>query len=223
MASRQSLSGGFSIQALKDGLEAPPPGTLGPGLPRVRLMIGMAEAVAEKGYGATTIADVVRHARVSRRTFYEHFEDKEDCFLAAYDGASALILKMIAGASAPDLPWERRMMAALSAYLDGMVQEPALTRVFLVDVLSAGPKALARRREVHERFAAQQRALVEELRAERPEVQELSPAMSMALVAAMDELVLLAVQDGVEEGRIETLRDTAASLLTAVVMRRSDP
>jgi hypothetical protein len=47
--------------------------------------------------------------------------------------------------------------------------------------------------------------------------------MSMALVAAMDELVLLAVQDGVEEGRIETLRETAASLLTAVVMRRSDP
>jgi AcrR family transcriptional regulator len=185
----------------------------------VRLTIGMAEAVAEKGYGGTTIADVVRHAKVSRRTFYEHFEDKEACFLAAYDGAAALILDTIARGAGSQLPWEERIMAGLDAYLDGMVQEPALTRVFLVEILGAGPRALARRREVHERFAAQQRALVDELRAERAEIAELSPAMSMAVVAAINELVLLAVEQTEEGGSVELLRETAAELLQAVVTR----
>lgn len=210
---------GFSIRAMKEGLEAPPPGTLGPGLHRVRLMIGMAEAVAEKGYGATTISDVVRYAKVSRRTFYEHFGDKEACFLAAYDGAAALILDAVARAARPGRPWDERMMAGLRAYLDGMVQEPALTRVFLVEILGAGPRALARRRRVHERFAAQQRSLVDDLRAERPELAELTPAMSMALVAAINELVLLAVEQAEEGGRIEALRETAAELLRAVITR----
>ncbi len=210
---------GFSIRALKAGLEIPPPGTLGPGLHSVRLMIGMAEAVAEKGYGATTISDVVRHAKVSRRTFYEHFDDKEACFLAAYDGAAALILDAVARAARPGRPWDERMMAGLRAYLDGMVQEPALTRVFLVEILGAGPRALANRRRVHERFAAQQRALVDALRVERPELAELTPAMSMALVAAINELVLLAVEEAAEGTQTEALGETAADLLRAVVTR----
>ena len=126
---------------------------------------------------------------------------------------------MTADAAAPSLPWEERMMAGLAAYLDGMVQEPALTRVFLVEILGAGPGALARRRQVHERFAAQQRALVDELRAERPELPELTPAMSMALVAAINELVLLAVEKAAEGGLTEALRETAADLLRAVITR----
>ena len=209
----------FSIEALREGLETPPPGTLGPGLPRVRLMIGMAEAVAEKGYAATTIADVVRHASVSRRTFYEHFEDKEACFLAAYEGAAALILDIVARAAGREGPWEERLMGGLSAYLDAMVEEPALTRVFLVEILGAGPRALERRREVHERFASLQRAMVEALRADHPELAQLSPPMSIALVAAINELVLLAVEEAPDAERIDALRETAAELLRAVIGR----
>ena len=52
---------------------------------RERLIAGLAEAVAEKGYGGTTIADITRHAAVSRRTFYEHFDGKDECFVAAFD------------------------------------------------------------------------------------------------------------------------------------------
>ena len=207
----------FSIQALKEGVEAPPPGTLGPGLHRVRLMIGMAEAVAEKGYASTTISDVVRHARVSRRTFYEQFEDKEDCFLAAYEGAAGLILEAIAAAAGKARTWEGRMTAGLRAYFDGMVQEPGLTRVFLVDILGAGPRALERRRQVHERFAAQQRALVDELRVDQPGLAELSPAMSLALVAAINELVMLAVEEAQAGRGTGPLREAAADLLRAVV------
>ena len=218
-----ATTAGFSIEALKDGLQAPPPGTLGPDLHRVRLLIGMAEAVAEKGYAATTISDVVRHAKVSRRTFYEHFADREACFLAAYDGAASLILDMVARAAKPQLPWEERLLAGIDAYLGGMVQEPALTRVFLVEILGAGQRALAHRRAVHERFAAQQRALVDDLRSERPQVAELTPAMSMALVAAINELVLLAVEKPGDGSGVDELGETAADLLRTVIGRPAGP
>ena len=63
---------------------------------RARLTAGLADAIAEKGYAAATIADVVRHARVSKRTFYEHFADKEACFLALYSESSDELLALIA-------------------------------------------------------------------------------------------------------------------------------
>jgi hypothetical protein len=97
-----------------------------------------------------------------------------------------------------------------------MVQEPALTRVFLVEILAAGPRALILRRRVHERFAEQQRALVEELRRARPELPELSPAMSLAAVAAVNELVLLAL----DEDAGVAIEDLTLELLGAVVVGR---
>src|SRR4051812_42933268 len=84
----------------------------GPGH-RERLVLGMVTAVAERGYAATTITDVVRHARVSRRTFYEHFADKEACFLAAYDAVSDAVLADIAGAAEEAAGWESRVLAAV--------------------------------------------------------------------------------------------------------------
>ena len=72
--------------------------------PRARLEAGLAEAIAEKGYAAATIADVVRHARVSKRTFYEHFADKEECFLALYSDSSDELLALIAEAAWGDEP-----------------------------------------------------------------------------------------------------------------------
>ena len=218
MAEGVTTTGGFSLQALREGLHGPAATAMGADPHRARLLIGMAESVAEKGYVAVTIADVVRHAKVSRRTFYEHFRDKEECFLAAYEGAATLILDTIARAAAAAPPQERTA-AALDAYLDGMVQEPALTRVFLVEILAAGPRALALRRRVHERFAEQQRALVEELRRARPELAELSPAMSLAAVAAVNELVLVALDEDAEVG-VGDLRTTALELLRAVVVGR---
>src|SRR3954447_24211790 len=65
---------------------------------RGRLLDAMAEAVAQHGYGATTVAHVVALAGVSRKTFYEHFADKEDCFLALYDAGIAYVLGRIADA-----------------------------------------------------------------------------------------------------------------------------
>ena len=98
---------------------------------RQRMLKAMALAVYEKGYTGTAVADVVAGAGVSRETFYQHFADREACFLAAYE-----------------------VDRALRAYLDLLASEGAMARVFLVDVYAAGPQALQRRREVQEDFTA---------------------------------------------------------------------
>jgi AcrR family transcriptional regulator len=120
---------------------------------RGRMLEAMAEAVAEKGYTHMAVADVVSGAGVSRETFYQHFADKEECFLAAYEMAVDTMRQAMADALAgrPSDPLAR-FDRALRAYLDLLSSEGAVARVFLVDVYAAGPRALERRREVQEDF-----------------------------------------------------------------------
>src|SRR5512132_1127180 len=147
---------------------------------RLRLLEGMAEAVNEKGYAATTIADVVRHSRVSKRTFYEHFADREACFLACYAHGGELALGAVAAAAGPRGPWPERVRAATRAYLSVLGARPALTRTLLVEVHAAGPRALALRRAVLRQFAGLLCELVEAGRRDHARLPELTPAMSTA-------------------------------------------
>ena len=184
---------------------------------RGRLLVAIVEAVAAKGYPATTIADVVARARVSRRTFYEHFADKESCFLAAYDAAADLLLAAIEDAvTPPGRPWAQRLTAGVDAYLTGVAQEPALIRVFQIEVLGAGSRALARRRLVLRRFAELLRRLVAEGVRDEPRLHPLSDATALAIVGGVNELVLAAVEDD-RIGEIPALREAAAELLGGVL------
>ncbi len=188
---------------------------------RVRLLEGMAAAVDEKGYFATTIGDIVRHARVSKRTFYEHFSDKEDCFLACYSFGGEQALRAIAQAAGSAGPWQQRVHAATHAYLATLQAEPALTRTLLLEVHAAGPRALALRRTVLQRFAQLLRDLVEESRRCHPELRPLTPAMSTALVGGINELVLHTVEQG-HAGRLTELTETITDLVRAVLSGATD-
>ena len=128
---------------------------------RGRMLEGMAEAVAEKGYLATTVADVIARAGVSRKTFYEQFSDKEDCFLAAYDTGVELLLAALREAGSGEQDLLERARTRTRAYLETLAGEPAFARTFLIEVVAAGPAAQARRDAVHERFAALLREQVE--------------------------------------------------------------
>jgi len=124
---------------------------------RGRMLAAMATAVGEKGYGAVAVADVIARAGVSRRTFYEHFDNKEECFLAAYDAGVESMLAAIddaIGAAASDGPLAIAR-AGTARYLETLAANPAFARTFLVEVLAAGPRALERRAAVHARFAEQ--------------------------------------------------------------------
>jgi AcrR family transcriptional regulator len=122
---------------------------------RGRIIQAMIEAVAERGYQETRVADVVEGARVARKTFYDFFDDKEDCFLAAYDQVSARQFDAASSAftETPDAPWAERIRAAMAALLESLASGPEGARFAIVEVLAAGPKALARRDAALRQFA----------------------------------------------------------------------
>src|SRR4051812_17831701 len=130
---------------------------------RERLLVAMADATASKGYANVAVADVIERAGVSRRSFYEHFTNKEECFLAAYDAGVTGLLDAIAEAEeAAGTDLLARARAGTETYLHLLADNPAFARTFLIEVLGAGPAALARRDAVHDRFAGR---LAEALRA----------------------------------------------------------
>ncbi|MFD1577138.1 TetR/AcrR family transcriptional regulator [Ramlibacter ginsenosidimutans] len=177
---------------------------------RGRLLEGMAIAVAQKGYADTTIADIVREASVSRRTFYEYFATKADCLVALYEAASHNALKVLRAAIAQPHAWEQRVEDALRAYLECMASNPVLMRTLFVEILHLGAEGLAARRRVNQEIAEYMLEVVGR--------DKVTPQLAMAVVGGIHELVLQAI----EEGRVERLAEltpTAAALVKAVVHR----
>jgi len=111
---------------------------------RERLIAGLAEAVAENGYAGTTIAHITRHAAVSRRTFYEHFNSKDECFIAAYDTVMTELNRRVGEAFEQQEEWPQAVQAGLAAMLDFLISEPHLARLSMVEALVAGPVVVER-------------------------------------------------------------------------------
>jgi AcrR family transcriptional regulator len=176
----------------------------------------MAALLAGKGYASVTIADIARQAHVSKRTFYEHFVDKDACFIACYETLSEILLGAIVDAMKQELPWAKRMRASTRAYLSTLESQPALTRTLMMDIYAAGPDALRARRQVQKRFADNLRRLVDQGRKEQPNIARLSPAMATAIIGGINELVLVAVEEG-RADRLTELSGTADALLQAVL------
>lgn len=191
--------------------------------PARRLLRGIAAAVADKGYAATTIADIVRHAHVSKRTFYEHFPDKQHCYLEAYRrGTEHLARLMVEAGTTAAGPWRERLRAALHAYLAVLVERPASTLSFTTGIPAAGPEAIAARRAMHRRTAEALTAVVEHIRRDTPALAPLRPVIAEAIVGALSELVLNAVADGRIDD-LPTLDEPIIELLAAVLTTDPNP
>ena len=118
---------------------------------RLRLLHAALHVAGSEGYAATSVSAVIARANVSRKTFYEQFADREDCFLAAYDHLAQRALDGMRAAYAIDAPWPERLRAMLDWTLATLARHPREGRVACVEVLAAGPRALARRdRALHE-------------------------------------------------------------------------
>ncbi len=100
---------------------------------RARLLEAMVRAVAEKGYEQATVADAVRMARVSRGTFYELFESKEACLLAAYKVGNEVLEERIDAAIRGAGDWREELRLGLRAYLEALEQDPLFARVSLIE------------------------------------------------------------------------------------------
>jgi AcrR family transcriptional regulator len=119
---------------------------------RGRLICAIADAVAAKGYNATTVADITDLAGVSRKTFYEHFDDKQACFLASYDAGAAAILDAMTEAIDPTADWEQILDAVLSTWLEFLQADLAFTRAYLIEFWAAGDAARERWKQRRDRL-----------------------------------------------------------------------
>lgn len=108
---------------------------------RDRILAAMVRVVGEKGYKATSVADVIAEADTSRATFYKHFENKQECFLAAYeDLVDRVFAEVVAGCDAGQ-PWAVRMAEGLSTLVGLFALDPAMARTAIVEVAAAGADA----------------------------------------------------------------------------------
>jgi AcrR family transcriptional regulator len=179
---------------------------------RERLIAGLAEAVAEKGYGGTTIADITRHAAVSRRTFYEHFDGKDECFVAAFETVTEQLRERIEEAYEGEEEWTAAIDAAIGAMLGFLATEPNLARLAMVEALVAGPVVV-------ERYDASVQTFLPYIEAGREGrtkavLKRLSDSTEEALVGGMVSLIARRIVAG-ETDKLESLRPDLVEFVLA--------
>ncbi len=177
---------------------------------RERILSAVACASAELGYADMSVEAIIALAGVSRRTFYEHFKNKEDAFLAAYDGAVRLQARHIRRAYLKETTVRERLRAGIAAYMEFVASEPELARMCIVEVLAAGPRAMARRHDAMRMFAE----MIED------NIHELIPGCRRAglaaetIVGGIHEVVL----NRILANRIDELPALADDLLVTFLM-----
>ena len=154
---------------------------------RIRLLHAMATAVAEKGYAAVTIADVVAGAGVSKRTFYEHFTGKEDCLFSCYAEASDALAHVVRAAAEKAGTGPARVVAAINAYVVALDAGGPLVAAMLSEIQATGGAGRQLRRQKIYEFAAVIRDLVEE-DSRHGTGAHLDEPLSVALVGGLYEL-----------------------------------
>jgi AcrR family transcriptional regulator len=182
---------------------------------RARMLDAITRAVAEKGYARVTVSDIVGLAGVSRRTFYEQFEDKEDCLLAAAAEGTAGVLTAIAEAAqaiGPDAGWEEILAAGTEAYVSTLAANPRFTSTFLVDIPGTSPRAIQLRRDLRDRFVQLYTFVAQRATAEEPDLGEVPEPYLRALVGGTAELI----HQHVLTDNPETIGDLAPVLIQLV-------
>jgi AcrR family transcriptional regulator len=128
---------------------------------RERLIDAMAASIEEKGYRDTTVADVVRLARTSRRSFYEHFEDRDACFLALFDATNDAMMGRVAENVDPADSLDQQVDAAVDGYISSVTEQPTLFASFVRELPGLGQAGAQRSGATLERFARTLVALVD--------------------------------------------------------------
>jgi AcrR family transcriptional regulator len=182
---------------------------------RERLIAGIAEAIAEYGYSGTTIAHITSAAAVSRRTFYEHFSSKDECFVAAYDTVMKELRERVTEAFETTEEWPQAIKAGIAAMLEFLAAEPSLARLCMVEALVAGPAVVERYDAAIQSFVPYFR----EGREGRPKevLDRLSATTEEALVGGMVSLISRRIIAGRAEELVDLLPDLVEFTLTPYI------
>lgn len=174
---------------------------------RGRLLDALAEVIAEQGYLDTTVHKILKRAGISRRTFYEIFTDKEDCFLAAYQEAADHVLSLAQGSCRLGGTPEVRIENGLRAMFEFVEREPQVARMLVVEVLAAGEKARARRAKTMEQLTG----LAADALEERCESRHEALLRARVLTGGVHEMVY----DSLARGEVAEIADLAEEVVAS--------
>jgi AcrR family transcriptional regulator len=185
---------------------------------RQRLLEGMAAAIRECGFRDSTVADIVRHARTSRRTFYEHFASKQACFIALLRETNTDLIRHIAATVDPTAPWDAQIRQAIEAWVAASQSDPPITLSWIRELPSLGEDARHLQRESVEAFVVliQELASTPELRAAG--VTAPSRQLTIVLIGGLRELLAANVEDG---GAITDITEVAVQATQAMLGPRN--
>lgn len=180
---------------------------------RQRLIRAVPSVVREKGFVGMTVEDLAGRAGVSRKTFYENFHDKRDCFLAAYRQSAQELAAVVASGAAAGADWPEEVSSALAALLRFFAARPDVAHMGVIEVMAAGPEALAERDAAVAAFAA---LLGDEPLASARE----APRLLLETIAgAISQLIYAAVL----AGRAEALEDLLPTIMYMVLVPMHGP
>ena len=181
---------------------------------RRRLLEGMAAAIRETGYRDATVADVVRHARTSRRTFYEHFPSKQACFIDLLREANAAMVRQIGAAVDRRARWDDQVRQSIEAWIAVAQSDLALTLSWIRDLPSLGADARHLQREWLEAFIVLVRELTDTPELRAAGVAPPSRQLMILMLGGLRELIATTVEGGGDIGGITdvAVRATQAML-----------
>ena len=178
----------------------------------------MAASIEAKGYRDTTVADVVRLARTSRRNFYEHFDDRDACFLALFDATNRSMMASVARAVTPQRTLDEQIYGAVEAYISHVTARPALYASFVQELPGLGDPGAERGQATLVAFAQMLVGLVDNGRRAQPGVLTHGLTMDTAIiiVGGLRELLVLSLQQGRDMTELRTsVGDTVKAILTS--------
>jgi len=165
---------------------------------RRRLLDGLADSICERGYRETTVADIVRHARTSKRTFYGQFSSKEECFVELLWTTVEEQIAKIAAAVDPEAFWQDQIRQAIVAYVTTIETRPAITLSWIRDLPALGAEARPVQRRGFEQFIAMIIDLTDSTGFRRAQLPPVPRPLAVLLLGGLRELAALTVEDGTD-------------------------
>lgn len=181
---------------------------------RRRLLDGLAASIGERGYRDTTIADIVRHARTSKRTFYDQFDGKEACFVELLETGNLEMIARIRAAVEPHAKWQDQIRQAMNAYVDDIECRPAITLSWIRELPALGEAVRPMQRRGIEALTDMLVDLTSGPGFRRAQIRPITRPMAVLLIGGLRELTALNVEDGRNPRDIV---ETGVAAVTAIV------
>ena len=186
---------------------------------RRRLLDGLATSIGERGYRDTTVADIVRHARTSKRTFYEQFASKEECLIDLLRTNNEELIAQIEAAVDPDAPWQDQIRQAVGAYIDQIESRPAITLSWIREAPALGAAARPLHRLAMEHLTDMLVDLSDSPGFRRAQLPPISRPLALILLGGLRELTALCVED---DRDVRDIVEPAVTASMAILGPRAD-